>query len=45
LGEEGASVFTFFLPSFVMRYMCLERLGKSDLFDEDSPLMAMVSKS
>jgi hypothetical protein len=28
-----------------MKYVCLERLEKSDLLDEDSPFMAMVAKS
>jgi hypothetical protein len=45
LGEEGALVFTFFLPSFAMRHVCLGRLGKSDLLDMDLPLMLMVAKS
>jgi hypothetical protein len=45
LGEEGALVFTFFLPFFAMRHVCFERFGKSDLLDETLPLMAMVSKS
>jgi hypothetical protein len=44
LGEEGAFVFTFFLPSFTMRHVCLKRFGKSDLLDEALPLMAMVAK-
>jgi hypothetical protein len=44
LREEGALVFTFFLHSFVMRQVSLERLGKSDLLDEALSLMAMVAK-
>jgi hypothetical protein len=42
LGEDEPLIFTYFLLSFAMR---LERLGKSDLLDEDSPLMTIVAKS
>jgi hypothetical protein len=45
LEEEEALDFTFFLPSFVMRHVCFENFGKSDLLDEALPLMAMVAKS
>jgi hypothetical protein len=45
LGEEGALILTLFLLSFAMRHVCLERLGKSDLLDNDFSLMAMVAKS
>jgi hypothetical protein len=41
LGEDETLVFTFFLSPFATRHVCFERLGKSDLFVEDSPLMAM----
>jgi hypothetical protein len=34
-----------FLPSFAIRQVCFERLGKSDLLKEDLPLMGMVAKS
>jgi hypothetical protein len=34
-----------FLPSFAIRQVCFERLVKSDLLEEESPLMAMVAKS
>jgi hypothetical protein len=44
-GEEGVLDFTFFLPSFVMRHVCFESLGKSDLLDEILPLIAMVATS
>jgi hypothetical protein len=44
LGEEEALDFTFFLPSFSMRQVCLGRLEKSDLLDEALPLMATVAK-
>jgi hypothetical protein len=37
--------FYLFLPSFVMRYVCFESLGKSDLLDEVLSLMAMVATS
>jgi hypothetical protein len=45
LGEDEPLIFTYFLLSFSMRPVCLERLGKSDLLDEDSPLMTIVAKS
>jgi hypothetical protein len=45
LREEEVLDFTFFLPSFAMRHVCFESLGKSDLLDEALPLMAMVAKS
>jgi hypothetical protein len=44
LGEEEALLFTFFLLSFAMSHVCLERFGKSDLLDEALPLMAMIAK-
>jgi hypothetical protein len=43
--EEEELDFTFFLPSFAIRHVCFESLGKSDLLDEVLPLMAMVAKS
>jgi hypothetical protein len=45
LREEEALDFTFFLPSFAMRHVRFENLGKRDLLDEALPLMAMVAKS
>jgi hypothetical protein len=33
------------VPSFAMRHVCFESLGKSDLLNESLPLMAMVVKS
>jgi hypothetical protein len=44
LREEGALIFTLFLSFFAMRHVYLGRLRKSDLLDEDLPLMAMVVK-
>jgi hypothetical protein len=45
LVKEEVLNFTFFLPSFDMRQVCFESLGKSDLLDEVLPLIAMVATS
>jgi hypothetical protein len=45
LGEEEALDFTFFLPSFAMRHVFFESLGKGDLLDEVLPLIATVATS
>jgi hypothetical protein len=45
LGRGRGNGFCLFLPSFAMRHVCFERLGKSDLLDEVLPLIAMVATS
>jgi hypothetical protein len=37
--------FYIFLPSFAIRHVCFESLGKSDLIDEVLPLTAMIVTS
>jgi hypothetical protein len=45
LGRGRGIGFYPFLPSFAMRHVCFESLGKSNLLDEVLPLMAMVATS